>query len=88
MGKLLEFKPREKSQLNQELISSLERILVKVKAGEAIGIMYLLLNRDQTSEFDIRGYYRAHPNECFVPACKGMFSLCTFIESEGLSHKL
>ena len=88
MGELLEFKKREKLQPNQELISSLERILARVRAGESIGIMYLLLNRDKTNEFDIRGYYRLHPNECFVPACKGMFSLCTFIESEGLSHKL
>lgn len=88
MGELLEFKQQEKPPPNQELISSLERILDRVKTGEAIGIMFLLLNRDKTNEFDIRGYYRLHPNECFVPACKGMFTLCTYIESEGLSHKL
>lgn len=50
--------------------------------------MALILNRDGTIEFDVRGYYRKNPHECFAPACKGMFSLCTFIESEGLAHKL
>ena len=76
-----------KRPIDKRLVSQLEKMLAQAERGEVISILYLIENSDGTKEFDVKGHFRKRPDLAFSSACTGMYALCNFIHSEGLTPR-